>query len=97
MLYLKDTQMSYLKYEVSILLNFSDSEAFAGDVLVFGEISYFILFSLNWTSDLISHLTLKHLFSLRIPRGANIPDWLTNHKSFRILLPLFDWSANSMR
>ena len=43
----------------SILFNFSESEAFAGEALIFGEASILILLSLVWTSDLFSHLTLK--------------------------------------
>ena len=42
-----------------ISFNFSESEAFVGEVLVLGEISFPILLSLVWASDLLSHLTLK--------------------------------------
>ena len=40
-------------------LNFSQSEELAGQALVLGEISYLILLSSIWTSDLCSQLTLK--------------------------------------
>ena len=35
------------------------SEAFAGEALVLGEISFFILLSSVWTLDIVSLLTLK--------------------------------------
>ena len=41
------------------LIQFSKSEAFAGEALVIGEISFLILLSLVWTSDIFSHLTLE--------------------------------------
>ena len=43
----------------SILYSIWESETFAGEALVLGDISFLILFSLIWTSDLFSHLTLK--------------------------------------
>ena len=82
---------------LSMLINFSASEAFVGEAFVHGEISFLILLSSVWTSDIFSLLTKKkHLFSLRIPLRTNIPNWLTNHRSFSFLLLLFDWSANQM-
>ena len=46
-------------YSFSILFNFLVCEAFAGEALVLSEISFLILLSLVWTSDLFSHLTPK--------------------------------------
>ena len=54
----------------SILLNFSESEVFAGEALVLEEISFFILLSLVWTLDLFSYLTLKIFIFIE---GS--PDW----------------------
>ena len=44
---------------VSIVFNFSEIEDFAGETLVLGEISFLILLSLVWTSDLFFHQILK--------------------------------------
>ena len=43
----------------SMVLNFSESEALAGETQALGEISFLILLSLVWTSDLFSHFTIK--------------------------------------
>ena len=82
---------------LSTLFNFSESEAFAGEALALGDISFLILLSLVWTSDIFSLLTLKTCILWRIPLRTNIADWLTNHRLFRILLILFDWSTNQIR
>ena len=66
----------------SILLNISEGEAFVGEALVLGNIS-----SCLWYRHRISSL-LKTFFLLKIPPGISIPDWLSNHRSFRILLLL---------
>ena len=81
---------------LSVLLSFLESEAFAVEALVLREVSLLILLSSVWTSDMFSHLTPKYLFLWRIPLGTNIPNRLTTHRLFYILLPLFDWSANQM-
>ena len=47
---------------LSMLLNFSENEAFAGEALVFGEIHFLILMSSVWTSDIFSNLNLKTFF-----------------------------------
>ena len=86
--------MRYLAGEV--LVNFSESEAFSGKDLILGEISFLILFTSVWTSDLFPPLTLKPSIFYRIPLGTNIPNWLTNHRLFRINLLLFNWSADQM-
>ena len=39
----------------SILFNFSEKEAFAGETFVLGEITFLIFLFLVWTSDLFSH------------------------------------------
>ena len=54
------------------------------------------ILSLVWTSDVFSHLTLKHLFLYWISLRTSNPDWLTNHRSFCKLLLLLDWSSNQM-
>ena len=64
---------------LSMLLNFPESEVFDGEALVLGEISFLILLSLVYISDIFSRLTLKHLFLKRIPLKTNIPIWLTNY------------------
>ena len=47
--------------------------------------------------DLFSLLSLKKTSILyKIPQGTNIPDWLTNRRSFRIRQLLFDLSADQM-
>ena len=53
----------------SILFNFSEYEAFAGEALVLGEISFLILLSLVWTSDLFSLLTLKASIFIEDPQS----------------------------
>ena len=56
----------------SILFNFLESEAFAGEALVLGEISFFSLLSLVWTLDFFSHLTLKtSIFIVDSPRNKH--------------------------
>ena len=47
---------------LSMLLNFLESEAFVGETLVLGEISFRILLSLVWSLDIFSLLTLKTYF-----------------------------------
>ena len=44
---------------LSILLNFSENEAFTGEALVLVKIYFFILLSLVQMLDLFSNLTLK--------------------------------------
>ena len=44
---------------VFLLLNFLESEVFAGKALVLGEISFLILLSLVWTLNIFSLLILK--------------------------------------
>ena len=70
------------------LLNFSESVAFVGVALFLGEISFLILLSLAWRSDIFSPKPKKMYFY--------IPDWLTNHISFLILQLLFYPSVNQM-
>ena len=62
-------------------INFSVSETFTGEILVFGGISSLIFLSLVCSSNFLSHV-----FILRNPQGRNILDWLTDHRSFRILI-----------
>ena len=60
MLYMRDGQMRYLTGNViSMLLNFSEIEAFAGEILVLGEIYFLIIPYFVSTSDILSHLTPK--------------------------------------
>ena len=44
---------------LSMLLSFSESEVFAGETLALGEISFLILLSSIWASDIFAFLTLK--------------------------------------
>ena len=82
----------------SIVFNFSESEAFDGVVLVLGDMSFLIILSFVWTSDLFSRLTLKISIFYRCFswEKKKISDWLTNRRSFRILLIPFDASANQI-
>ena len=75
-----------------MLLNFSVREVFVGKTLVLGEIYFHIFLPLVYLM-----ISSQKIVLYRIPLGINIPYWLTNHRSFRILLLLFDWSANQMR
>ena len=80
----------------SILFNFSERGfCWRG----FNSWRYFFSYSLVFGMDIGSFLLInpKNIyFLLRFPLGTNIPDWLTNHRSFCILLLLFDWSGNQM-
>ena len=68
----------------------SKSETFAEAALVLGEISFLILLDIDIGSLLISSPENLH-FTEDSPGNK-----LTNHRSFRILLLLFDWSTNPM-
>ena len=46
-------------WSLSIQLNFTDSEAFAGEAFVLRDIYFLILLSLVWTSDIFSPVTIK--------------------------------------
>ena len=65
-----------------VLLDFSENEAFVGEALMLGDISFLILLSSLRSSEFHA-LILKTCI------------WLTNH-SFHILLLIFDWSANHL-
>ena len=52
-----------------MLLNLSESEAFAGEASVLGEISFLIFLSSGRTSDLFSHLTLKTCIFIEVSHG----------------------------
>ena len=75
-------------WNISILLNFSESKAFTGEALVLADTFFLILLSYVRTSDIFFHLPLKTYILLIIPPETNILYWLTNHRSFRILLLL---------
>ena len=49
-------------WSLFILLSFSESKALAEEALVLGEISFLILLSSEWTSDVFSHLIRKTFF-----------------------------------
>ena len=89
LLCLRGRQFRYLAGAVFLFSNFSLSEAFAGEVLVLGEISFLILLSLVLTSDVFKYLTLKTSVFIEDSPGNKYLDWITNHRSFRILLLIF--------
>ena len=80
---------------LSMLLNFMECKAFAGEVLVCGEIFFLILSSVS-TLDIFSLLILKTLIFIEDSQVNKHSYWLTNHRSFHILLLLFDESVNQM-
>ena len=57
---------------LSMKLTFSENEAFVGEALVLGEISFLILLSLELFSDFLS-LTLKTYFYSGFPREQTFP------------------------
>ena len=82
-------------FSLFMLLNFSESKVFAGEVLVLAEISFF--YSLVWILDIFSLLSLKiFIFFIKDNIQTNNSYWLTNYRWFRIIPPLFDKSANQM-
>ena len=78
-----------------VLFNFFESETFAEETLVLSRdfFSYSLVFGMNIRSFLSSNRKNIYLYR-EFPMGTNKPDWLTNHRSFCILLLPFNWSTN---
>ena len=58
-------------------------------------LSYSLVFSID-IGSLLSYNSKNICFYWGFPVGTNIPDGLTNLRSYCILLLLFDWSTNEM-